>query len=85
MQSSPRLVKKAAIDELTVNVVDGIRNDDATSEETQIPMKKSADAPADVVDMTNFDRLDAHARSELNLEPDPLKMPLSFIVEIDRA
>ena len=84
--ASPRQVKKAAIDELTVNVVDGVRSGDDTIEVvvTQIPMRKSADAPADVVDMTDFNKLDAHARSELNLEPSPLKMPLSFMIEIAR-
>ena len=82
---SPRMLKKAAIDALTCNLVDGVRPAEAAYETTQIPMKKAPDAPADVVDMADFTKLDTHTRETLNIDRDPLKLALSFKVEIERA
>lgn len=49
---------------------------------TAVPMKKGADDPPDVVDMSNWALLDSHVREQLNLERDAAKMQLVLRVEL---
>ena len=45
-------------------------------------MKKEADAPADVVDMSNWQKVDEYAREQLNLERDATKMKVLLRVQV---
>ena len=87
---SPRLVQKAAVDALQCDLLDTFRGKEEPSDggEPQWPvaaslvMKKEADAPADVVDMSNWQKVDEYAREQLNLERDATKMKVLLRVQV---
>ena len=83
---SPRVLKAAAIADLQCSLYDTFRAEEGQPPEvcTQIVMKKEESAPADVVDMSDWARLDAEVRRELSIEPDPTKFALKLTAEIHR-
>ena len=76
------LDKVAAIDSLFITIYDCFRDTEEAEDGgeaqysigTMLPMKKEADAPADVVDFSTWSLVDSHLREELNLEADPTKL-----------
>ena len=80
----------AAVDVLYVTLYDTFRAKEVPPEGGEprhragafVPMKKDADAPAGVVDMSTWQPLDEHVRDALDLNPDPTKLELSLSVEI---
>lgn len=87
---SPRLVQKAAVDALSISLLDTFHGKEEPPEGgeprwpigTMLVMKKEADAEADVVDMSNWPLLDAHIREQFNLERDTTKMLLVLHVDV---
>lgn len=79
------LDKVAAIDSLFITIYDCFRDTEEAEDGgeaqysigTMLPMKKEADAPADVVDFSTWSLVDSHLREELNLEADPTKLECS--------
>ena len=70
------LEKTAAIDSLVCSLYDTFRSSEEGADGGQpmysvgamLPMKKTADAPDDVVDMSTWPLIDSHVRKELNLD-----------------
>ena len=84
--ASPRTQHETRFNELTCELHDAVR--EGTEQlPTQVPMKVARDPPPPpgIVDMTNFELLDAHIRQEFNLNKVQAQLPLSFKIKVPRA